>query len=199
MNKESSRLICIACSVFQSELETLRRRRDISFPIRYLSSTLHMHPVKLYHSLDALLKRESKPDQKILLVYGDCHAHMHEHDSGPNVCRVRGVNCPEILLGKDTYSSLLRQGAFFLLPEWTMRWREIFQTELGLKGEVAKAFMKEMHTRLVYLDTGQIPVPKEQLKAITDYAGLPWEILKVSPDYLLAAIREAIKRLRQDE
>ncbi len=83
---------------------------------------------------------------------------------------------------------------FFLLPEWTLRWREVFEKELDLPEKIAKEFMQGMHTKLLYIDTGQVPVPTEHLQEASEMLGLPFEVLRVGLEHLLAGIREALER-----
>jgi hypothetical protein len=131
---------------------------------------------------------------EVLLAYGDCCPHMLDLESGPGLARTEGINCCEIILGSEAYRRMRREGAFFLMPEWTVSWRKVFKSELGLFGENATEFMKDMHTRLVYLDTGLIPVPEKELEDLKVFTGLPLEILPVSLDPLLAKFREAMAR-----
>jgi hypothetical protein len=128
-----------------------------------------------------------------VMAYGDCCGHMEEFCSEPGISRTRGINCCEIILGRETYRKLRREGAFFLMPEWATRWKEIFAGQLGLSGPCAKAFMQDMHTRLIYLDTGIQPVPWDDLNEASGYLGLPVEVLPVSLDPLLASLREATR------
>ena len=48
---------------------------------------------------------------------------------------------------------------FFLLADWAVHWQDIFKKKLGLCGDTAKLFMQDMHTRLVYFDTGVVKPP----------------------------------------
>ncbi|MFH0966470.1 MAG: DUF1638 domain-containing protein [Methanobacteriota archaeon] len=116
----------------------------------------------------------------------------------PGVARTVGVNCCELLLGKEAYKSLIREGVFFLLPEWTGRWKEVFTQELGLSQENAENFMQEMHRRLVYLDTGIVPIPLEKIHEVSHYCGLPYELMPVSCDHLQTQIQNAMNRLSGD-
>ncbi|MFQ5435841.1 MAG: DUF1638 domain-containing protein, partial [Anaerolineae bacterium] len=145
-----------------------------------------------------LLQEERQQAQQVLVLYGDCHPDMHQQERLPGVARIEGLNCPEILLGQERYRALRKEGVFFLMPEWTVRWREIFQDELGLSREVARDFMGEMHTRLLYLDTGIMPLPQKHLRAVSDYTGLPWEVMAVAPDQLLDGILNKLKELNND-
>jgi hypothetical protein len=111
----------------------------------------------------------------------------------PGVRRTEGINCCEIILGRDTYRQLRREGAFFLMPEWALSWRKIFVSQLGLLGPRAKSFMQEMHTKLIYLDTGILPVPQAELAEASEFLGLPVEILPVSLAPLLANLQQSLK------
>ncbi len=201
MNRKQSNITCIACSIFREELKTLGERGEPDLPIhiQYLDSMLHMEPSKLHHLLDSHLQKEQGQGKQVLILFGECHAYLHEQESLPGVERVRGINCPEILLGRSQYRSLRKQGAFFLMYEWTLRWQEVFQSQMGFEKKVAKDFFPEMHTKLLYLDTGLVPVPTGHLEAISEYTGLPWEVMSVDTAHLVAAIREAVERMKKDE
>ncbi len=195
MNPADPRTICIACAIFRSELEALRERHDFNLPTRYLASMLHLEPEKLEQKLETLLQNTQTDGSQVLLLYGDCHPYMHEQTQRAGVSRIHGLNCPEILLGREQYRILRKEGVFFLMPEWTIRWKDIFQNELGLNTEVARDFMQDLHTRLLYLDTGTIPIPTDHLEAVSEFTGLPWDILPVSTGPLLEAIRAALERV----
>jgi len=196
VSADSLSTICIACSIFRGELQTLQERGElVDLPVRYLPSMLHMDPAKLARRLGALLEEEHRSPRKVLLLYGDCCPDMHLHEALPEVARTEGINCPEILLGRERYRSLRKEGVFFLMPEWALRWKEIFQDELGLTAEVAHDFMGEMHTRLLYLDTGIMPVPETDLQRISEFTGLPWETMAVEPDHLKDALLSKLEEL----
>lgn len=190
--------ICISCSIFRSELQTLQKRGDLDIPVRFLPSMLHLDPQKLERRLSDLLEETRKSARQVLLLYGDCHPAMHDQEILPGVARIKGLNCPEILLGKDDYRNLLKEGVFFLMPEWTVRWREIFEDELGLIGDVARDLMGEMHTRLLYLDTGIMPIPEKHLRAISEYTGLSWDVIAVGGDHFLEAILSTLEEFRDE-
>ena len=76
-----------------------------------------------------------------------------------------------------------------------MRWREIFENGLDLAGETGRDLMRDMHTKLIYLDAGHTPVPTEHLQQASDALGLPWEVMPIGPGHLLAALRESRRRM----
>lgn len=197
MKSAPRQIVGVACSVLRRELDSLRREGEIDFPIRYLDSGLHMRPGRLRRELEAVLDAVSGPGVAVVLIYGECHSYMDEHERRPGVWRIRGRNCAEILLGADRYRALLHSGAFFLLPEWARKWRRVFGEELHLSKEVAREMMREQHTRLVYLDTGQVPVPTLELERAGEALGLPHEVLAVSTRHLLEGVREVLDRMKQ--
>ncbi len=156
---------------------------------------LHMVPEKLEKRLQEVVEEERTKGHEIVLAYGDCCPNMNGIGSAKGVDRTQGFNCPEIILGKETYRKMRREGVFFLLPEWTLMWRQVFQGTLGLLGGTAQDFMKEMHTRLVYLDTELVPVPEKELAEISEYCGLPMERMKVSLEPLLASLIKAASQV----
>ena len=188
-------LIIICCAVFKAEILALRERHWPNLTIRFLSSMLHMRPDKLASRLDAQLREELLHDHKVLLIYGDCCTQMADFTKRAGVVRIRGNNCCDLLLGRERYRQLSHEGAFFLLPEWAKRWRHIFSVELGLNKANAAGLMGEMHRKLVYLDTGVLPVPVDDLNECSRYCGLPWEVLTVSLEPLRTDIQSALDKL----
>lgn len=186
--------VLVCCSVFRAEMEALARARWPGVELHFESSMLHMRPVKLQRRLDADVDREL-PRHPVGLVYGDCCAGMTAIAARPGVARVDGLNCPEMLLGREEYRRLSHEGAFFMLPEWTLRWREVFRRELGLDERTAPELMGDMHRKLVYLDTGVAPIPVDELRACSAYTGLPFEIVRVELDRLAASVESALAAL----
>ncbi len=188
-------LIIICCAVFKAEILALRERHWPNLTIRFLSSMLHMRPDKLASRLEAQLREDILHDHRVLLIYGDCCTQMDDFTTRPGVVRIRGNNCCDLLLGRERYRQLSHEGAFFLLPEWANRWRHIFSVELGLNRANAAGLMGEMHRKLVYLDTGVLPVPEDDLNECSQYCGLPWQVLTVSLEPLRTGIQSALDKL----
>lgn len=187
--------LCIACSIFRKEIEALQASGRLEQPVAFLSSMLHMVPAQLETDLREALQaaRADGSGQGIVMAYGDCCAHMNTFETEFGAVRTAGINCCEILLGRETYRRLRKEGAFFLMPEWALAWKEVFVGQLGLLGSNAKAFMREMHTRLIYLDTGLMPVPGEALEEASAFLGLPLEIMEVSLEPLLDSLNQAAR------
>lgn len=185
----------ICCSIFKAEVGALCAAHWPSHSVVFLNSILHIHPQQLASELTALVERERNAGKKILLIYGDCCSIMNQFETLPGVIRTEGLNCCHLLLGRDRYRQLSHEGVFFLLPEWIHRWREVFQDELGLDHENAAHLMGDMHRKLLYLDTGMIPVPFSLLQDCAAYCRLPFEVLPVSLDVLKETIEAGLNRL----
>jgi hypothetical protein len=164
-------------------LEQLQKEGKIDVPIIYLNSMLHMYPQELQKLLDA--KIEEFKNFRIILMFGDCHARMVDYEQNKNIVRTPGINCCEIILGSEKYRKLRKDGAFILLPEWADRWKEVFIDYMGFKtSKAVKPFMKEMHKKLVYVDTGLHKTNNSLFNEISDFIGLPLEIYNSSVDEL---------------
>jgi hypothetical protein len=185
----------ICCAVFRAEIIALKERHWPGLTLRFLNSMLHMRPDKLADLLDTQLNKNALQKRKTLLIYGDCCMRMEDLTEKFGSVRVRGNNCCHILLGTDSYRRFSHDGAFFLFPEWTLRWKHIFQTELGLNETNAKSLMGDMHRKLVYLDTGVLPIPTRDLDDLSRYCGLPWEVMQVSLEHLRETIQDALDKL----
>lgn len=184
-------LTIICCSVLRLEVEEILQSDFPHIQAIFLDSMLHMHPERLHRVMDESLA--ALGDRKCLLIYGDCHPYICDAEQLPSCCRTKAVNCADLLMGKELYKSYRRRKAFIFLPEWTLRWREVFQKELGFNDpSLAREFMQETRDILLYLDTGLIPVPQKVLDEIAEFFGMPTEVLPVSLDCLRRAIHTAL-------
>ena len=186
--------ICLACSIFKMELEKILAEGQLDLNVQYFNSMLHMEPEKLKIKLDEEVKRHQNSSNNILLLYGECHNHMDKYNND-NIKRVSGSNCIEILLGKKRFKELHKDGAFFFIYEWAKRWREIFENELDLKGQIAKDFMRDMHKYLLYIDTGFHDIPTDIMCEASEYLGLPWKTIKVDTAQLRNSILTVLESL----
>lgn len=198
MRSTGMSVLGIACSTFRKEIEWLLENERTEIPFIYVDSKLHMNPSKLDRRLRSVIHKGRQRSKAIVLVFGECCPSMANLESEAHVTRIRAVNCYEILLGKSEYRRLCRERAFFLMREWAMRWQVVFQKDLGLQGDNFRSLMTEMHKKLVYLDTGLAPIPKTDLEEISHYSGLPVEIVSVSLDGLLTALKLAQKKVAME-
>lgn len=186
-------MLVVSCGIFRLELAALAPRLPGVHPV-FLDSMLHMRPQALQEHIDRLLVERAA--DKALFVYGDCTPRIVELCRRPGFAKTKGINCCEILLGQAEYRRLRKTGAFFFLPEWTLRWREVFERELGfVQVRGAGEMLREIHSGFLYLDTGVMPVPAAALRDIERELGLPVEILAVELDRLERRVIAASEEL----
>lgn len=183
----------IACGIFRKEIEYLIADGKLAGKFTFLDSELHMKPKKLEQIIGKIIK------PGCLVCYGDCHARITEQEMNREFSKVAGTNCVEIFLGRENYRKLRREGAFFLLPEWTLKWERIFKELLGFNQQkIAVEFMNEMHTKFIYVNTGVYKVPDEILNQISKYFELPVEILDIDLIHLENAILNGLKHMKNE-
>ncbi len=183
--------VWLSCGVIRAEMEELHRRDLIDGKLLFLDSMLHMDPPRLEKTLTTALEQNSGQEDCLVLVYGDCSAHMLDLARRFRVGRVQVINCAQLLLGRSRYRELMHEEAFLVLPEWARRWEHIIKSELGLTKVVAHGLIGENRGVLIYLDTGLLPVPEQQMAAFSAYTGLPWRVETVALDCMLAALLAA--------
>lgn len=186
----------IACGIFTGEINALAEQGAFEFPFVFLDSALHMRPDVLKSSLNQVIEDYLLQYERVLLVYGDCHPYMQDLYDPKRVVRVQGINCIDIMLGRERYKSLRKEGAFFVLEEWAYRWKEIFVDQMGLSEKNAPIFMKSMHEKIHYLDTGISPIPYTELEEMSKYFDLPYQITSVTLDFLKDAILKAYEGVK---
>lgn len=186
-------VLAITCGIFKAEMAALAPR----FPrlqLIFADSMLHMRPDLLQERIDALLRQHSA--DKVLFIYGDCTPRIVELCRKPGFAKTAGINCCEILLGREEYRRLRKSGAFFFLPEWTLRWRDVFERELGFAGgRGVEDMLREVHSHFIYLDTGVMPMPGSVLDEISRELGLPMQQLSVGLSCLEQKLCAALETL----
>lgn len=183
----------LACSALQPELGVLAAQGRFAHPCTWYDSRLHMTPAQLQETLAAFVAAARAAGAHTLLICGECSPGMCELAAQPGVARTSGCSCVELLVGRDERRRLLRDGAFCLLPEWTARWEEVL-TGTGLGRALSLDALRRMHRRLVYLDTGALPVPHPALAACASATGLPVAVQTVGLDHLAANLEAAVGR-----
>jgi hypothetical protein len=196
-NNTTNNIICFACSVFQNELNKLQKQLSLLFQINYFDSMLHMFPEKLSEAVFPRVQAELLQGREALLAYGDCHPCIHDFASNKRFVKLSGMNCFQIILGDKLYKQLRREETFFLLPEWIIRWREVFKFHLGLETEtIAKQFMNDFFKQIVYIDTGVNMDLNHAIQEIEAFTALPLNRLVVGLENLEKRIYDALTHLQ---
>ncbi|MCP4180973.1 MAG: DUF1638 domain-containing protein [bacterium] len=184
----------ISCGIFKKEVEELIQEKKIEITFSFIDSMLHLNPLLLEKKLNSSIKYHSAKGH--VLLFGECHSNMDKFDSKYNIEKVKGLNCCEIILGHNKYHELRKEGAFILLPEWIHFFKKIFIDKFGFNSRNIKEFMNEMHSKLIYLDTGLTNIPRKQLEDISELSNLKMDIKKIDLNILTKNINNAVYKLR---
>lgn len=185
----------LCCSVLKKEITAILAKSYPEAEAHYLDSMLHMRPSLLEKTVE---NRLEMIDENAVVIYGDCEPSMESIERRHGAIRTKAVNCCELLAGKELYEELKKNQAFILLPEWTERWKEVFQKELGFIDQgLAENFMHEYRNGIVYLDTGLYPVPEKTLAEIEEYFNMKVTVRSVGLEHLRRYVSEAIDRYRE--
>ena len=182
---------CISCSSLGEELCAIFAEEDLPVEQFIIDSSLHSYPERLAAAIQDTLDEDVSDSFPTFLAFGDCHPGIEDQARRPFTVRLNAVNCIQALLGEETHQRLSEEGALFLLPNWVDQFRQILLQDTCLTEEMLAEFMQEFHKKLVYLDTGLIPVPEEKLQDLADYFGLPYEVHPTSLDNLRDLVLES--------
>lgn len=186
-------LAILACTVLRPELTLLAAQGRFPHACTWYDSSLHMVPERLQTVVAEFVATTRAAGRVALLVCGECSPGMCTLTAQPGVARTDGCSCVEMLLGRAERRRLLHEGAFILLPEWILRWEEIIGST-GLGRTLSIDALRRAHRKLVYLDTGAMPVPTAALAACSAATNLPVEVLPVSLDHFAANLAAAAVR-----
>jgi hypothetical protein len=112
----------------------------------------------------------------------------------PLVSRTAGETCVDILLG-DECTDLRENGMLPILPDWLVSWRSVLVAKDGLATHLPGLSGGRPIRSLLYLHTGLIPVPFEQLNELSLFTNIPYEVKETPLHGLYAGIMEAAERL----
>ncbi len=159
----------IACSIFRPALEALGDSIP-SHPVYFFDSRLHFTPERLYNEV-VRITQELKVKQ-VFLLYGECSAGFNLPIPGINILRVNRKDCLEFLLGPEQTKSFARQRCFVMLPEWVIRWEELFYHWFGFSPDLLKTYMQEIYSSIIIVDDHSTSLPDATLKDIAQATGL---------------------------
>lgn len=195
MSHEAGHVSLVACSALGEEIRHLSEQHWPELRCLCVDSALHMRPNHLGIRALELARQERSQGRAVVLAYGDCFPWRKDRDMDPQLVRVRQENCFSMLLGSERYRKELSRGTYFVLREWIVRWKEIFERDMGLDRDMAHEIFGDSHRSILYLDTGLAPAPLDLIGECADFCGLPLEVLRVDLNQLRESIDEALHRL----
>ena len=194
--KDDVDVTCISCSVFRREIEALKSKGIIQCRTRYLPMWKRDRRHDPGRAAERLVREEREANRKVLLLCGGCHAGAVHTEDDDGVYRVPVRDCFELLVGTDRYRCHEEQHITYLLPEWVDEWSLSVRNGPGDPDAPIRGVPTSRGAeRIVYLNTGLIPIPGEQINHIAIRTGLPVEVMDVSLDRIFRAIMQGMRAL----
>lgn len=188
--------LLLGCGILQKEIRMLQAKNHWEMDTHFLQSALHIHLQKLQDALTSAL--EEHRDRECIVFYGACHPLMDEMLEQAHTFRTRGVNCLEMLLGKERYKTELENGAFFLLEEWAFKWDEVIDATFHHNEEVMRRVFQEDRKYILAVRTPTSGDFSKEAEAAAKKVGLPLRTMEVSLEHLETVLQEALERRRKE-
>src|SRR6202521_1072937 len=174
----------VTCGALGAEVKDIVDRRGWDVDIYGVSALLHLYPARIVAELREKLVTLRPRYERLVVVYGDCGmgGRLEALLEEVGAVRVRGPHCYEMLAGEDLFHQVSedRPGTFFL-TDWLVRnFDRAVIRGLGLdRDPELKTMVFGNYEALMYLR--QMPNPRlaEKAEKISEYLGLPLEIVDV--------------------
>ena len=175
MNKK---LTLSACNFLMPEIAQVIKNGDypevqlISYPVNCSSNALNSAVVSEISS-------KSVPDSDIIVIGSFCHSPQNSEIKGnKNVRVVQLEQCFELILNPETIYHFVKQGYYIVTNGWLRTYKRNIH-DWGFDKASARSFFQESMKSILLLDT-KIPGDyMPNLLALSDYMGLPYEIVPV--------------------
>ena len=180
----------VGCGILRKEVLYLAQKNRWALTPRFASSSLHVDYDKLEHALTGMLK-DAPP--KTVVLYGTCHPLIDRFIAPRDARRVDAQNCIEMLLGKEAFTRELKNGAFFLLEEWALRWHHIVDGVFGRSGDDTKEILHTAHDHFLCLRTPCSSDFSAAAQALSAELEMPLEWRDVPLDNLERLMRDVLE------
>jgi hypothetical protein len=182
--------LLIGCGVLQRELERVVHERGWAVDLQLLGPALHTDLGKLERAFAGQLARTAGRDRAVF--FGACHPRLDATLATHHLRRTPGVNCIELLLGRERYEAELASGTYFLLESWARTWRLALHDTFGPRPELVREVFRGAHTRMLAVRTPCSGDFTAQAQRASDESGLPLAWLDVDLTHLAAALEPLV-------
>ena len=194
-SKVAKRTRILACGVFKTAIENLRLgTRYPHLHFTYLPPVLHITPQKLEKHLQRRINAAQRNNEKILCLYGECIADIHNFCQCRGVLKVPGRSCYEMLLGTERFGKFMDEtaGTYFLEKELILNFREYCIEPLELDdAEMRECYFKH-YQKLIYIRQPTDPNLLSQAHDLADLLELSLAISDADYSHLEKALTKLI-------
>ncbi|MHB8763336.1 MAG: response regulator [Deferrisomatales bacterium] len=154
------------------------------------------HGLSAVNSLSEQIRRAAGDGSDIHVFGGACLAQLRPPPAGLPDCHIHFVeDCFRLVAGERLVASLCSEGAYLITPGWLAKWQERLH-EWGFDQETGRDFFRECTSKLVLLDTGICRTSDESLRSLSEYLGIPAEVVPVGLDSFRRFLDATLSRWR---
>lgn len=172
----------------------------MSFPAKCVGSPLNNEKIA---TLTSPIENQYS---KIIFIVSACRSNKITNTlQNRKIEMIHLEQCFELILNREIIYHLIKQGYYLISSGWLKNYKHHIN-EWGFKEQTAKAFFRESVKKIMYLDTLESDEYVPKLNALSDYMGLPYEVLPVGLshcrnfiDAIVSAWRADIERMNLNE
>lgn len=163
----------------------------VSFPVNCSFNTLNSKVI-------AGISKKSDSDSDVIVLGSFCHSpEKSDIKNIKNLQVIQLEQCFELILNPETIYHYIKNGYYLVTNGW-LRTFESTILEWGFDKESALSYFQESMKSILFLDT-QIPGDyKPNLLALSEYMGLPYEVLPVGLSHCKKYIDSVIFKWRNE-
>lgn len=179
-------LIC--CGILKNELSYIFKNNDVK--VTFIEAALHVDYEKMAESLTQAAEAVGG-NSNVFVIGNECHPKMDRliADKGKVV---QARNCIEMLLGEKMAQFDAEARTFYLTPGLLENWKKVFIE--GLKWDSVEARLKfGYYERILFLDTGVVPIDDEKILEFFEFTQVPIEITQVSLEHLKTVLADTMR------
>lgn len=190
-------LCILTCANFEPELSYLLRNGsypDVTLITLPVNCTGPLIKPEICHELESCKKKY----QKVIALGSSCLYGVNQPAAGNgNIVPVKRTQCFELLLNPAIVSHLIGHRYFMVSNGWFNDYPNHI-AKWGFDADKARQFFRLTADRILLLDTG-IPGDHERLlKDLSQYMGLPFEILPIGLDHCRMILDKEVTAWRND-
>ncbi|MFA6233247.1 MAG: ATP-binding protein [Bacteroidota bacterium] len=196
----NGRLLLVVCSSFAPEVQYIVETENYpAVAVRKFGANCVALPSRL-NAYAALANSSEEHFSQTVFIGSSCiagNALKQMQAPGTNFRIVHLQQCFELFLNARTVESLVLGGAYLVSNGWLQDLPAHIRN-WDFDPDTAKRFFAESARKIVLLDTGLPGDIQPQLKELSDYTGLPWEVLPVGLDTCTLRIDALVKEWRDE-
>jgi len=191
--------LCIyACNMLSPELSQQLREGDYpDVSLKGYFSNCSGKCILKDDLLERMLK-DADDFSKITFIGGACLGSKNFRQELPrNIEVIRMEQCFQVFTNLQIIYHYINQGNYLVTNGWLKQYKQYIR-EWAFEEDAAKAFFGESLKKVLLLETGLEGSYKNEVEAVADYMGLPYDILPVGNDHSKMFIDSIVYKWRID-